>query len=145
MPALEKTKACLNILGDDLIPDEVSRLLGAEPTSARTRGEILIGKASGHRRVARTGVWSLRAQDRLPGDLNAQIHEIFARLSGDPAVWAQLQSRFELNLFCGLFMDARNNGETISPANLRLLGERGVELQLDIYTPEPDEVTNYLE
>lgn len=145
MPALEKTKATLRIHGDDLIPDEVSRLLGAQPENAQIRGEVLVGKASGHRRVARTGVWSLRAQDRSPGDLNAQIDDIFARLSGDPAVWAQLQSRFELNLFCGFFMGGRNNGETISPAKLRLLGERGIELQLDIYTPDPDEVTGYLE
>lgn len=145
MPALEKTKATLRIHGDDLIPDEVSRLLGAQPDNARTRGEILIGKASGRSRVARTGVWSLRAQDRSPGDLDAQIDDIFVRLGDDPAVWAQLQSRFELNLFCGLFMGGRNEGETISAANLRLLGERGIELQLDIYTPDPDEVTNYVE
>lgn len=139
MPALEKTMARLNIHGDDLIPDEVSALLGAEPTGARTRGEILIGKVSGQRRVARTGLWCLQALDRSPGDLDAQIRDIFARLSDDPAVWAQLQSRFELDLFCGLFMGARNDGETISPANLRLLGERGIELQLDIYALDPDE------
>jgi len=140
MPALEKTKATLRIHGDDLIPEEVSRLLGAQPDSAQTRGEILIGKVSGDGRVARTGRWSLQAQDRSPGDLDAQIDDIFAGLSGDPAVWAQLQSRFKLNMFCGLFMGCRNDGETISPAKLRLLGERGVELQLDIYALDPDEV-----
>lgn len=145
MPALEKTKATLRIHGDDLIPDEVSRLLGAQPESAQTRGEFLIGKASGRSRVARTGGWSLQALDRSPGDLDAQIDDIFARLSGDPAVWAQLHSRFELNLFCGLFMGGRNDGETISPANLRLLGERGIELQLDIYALDPDEVMQYSE
>ncbi|QWF15328.1 DUF4279 domain-containing protein [Lysobacter capsici] len=142
MPALEKTKATLRIHGDDLIPDEVSRLLGAAPTGARTRGEVLIGKATGHRRVARTGMWSLQALDRSPGDLDAQIHDIFARLNSDPAVWAQLQSRFEMNVFCGLFMGGSNEGETISAANLRLLGERGIELQLDIYAPDPGEVTS---
>ncbi|KRB07334.1 DUF4279 domain-containing protein [Lysobacter sp. Root690] len=145
MPALKKTKATLRIHGDDLIPDEVSRLLGAQAENAQTRGEILIGKVTGHRRVARTGVWSVQAQDRSPGDLDAQIDDIFARLSDDPAAWAQLQSRFAMNLFCGLFMGGRNEGEVISAAKLRLLGERGIELQLDIYTPDPDEVKNYVE
>lgn len=145
MPALEKTKATLRIHGDDLIPDEVSRWLGAQPDNAQTRGEILIGKVTGRSRVARTGRWSLRALDRSPGDLNAQIDDIFARLSDDPAVWAQLQSRFAMNLFCGLFIGGRNEGEAISAANLRLLGERGIELHLDIYTPDPDEVKNYVE
>lgn len=138
MPVLEKTKATLRIHGDDLIPDEVNRLLGAQPTGAHTRGEILIGKVTGHRRVARTGAWSLQAAEQSPGDLNAQIRDIFALLSSDPAVWAQLQSRFEMNLFCGLFMGRSNDGEAIAAANLRLLGERGIELQLDIYAPEPD-------
>lgn len=142
MPALEKTKVTLRIHGDDLIPDEVSRLLGAEPTSARTRGEVLIGKATGHCRVARTGVWSVQVLDRAPGDLDAQIQDLFARLNSEPAVWAQLQSRFEMNLFCGLFMGRSNEGEAISAANLRLLGERGIELQLDIYAPDPDEVSS---
>ncbi|MEH6420466.1 DUF4279 domain-containing protein [Pseudomonas sp. CGJS7] len=134
MSSLHRTKACLRIWGDELIPDEVSALLGAPPSNSHSKGdELSIGL--GRVRIAKTGSWRLVAQQREPGDLDAQIGELFAQLSDDPAVWAQLGSRFELDLFCGLFMASGNDGEGIGPRNLRLLGERGIELILDIYDP----------
>lgn len=137
MPSLHRTKACLRIWGDELIPDEVSALLGAPPSKSHSKGDALsIGL--GRVRIAKTGSWRLVAQDRDPGDLDAQIDELFAQLSDDPTAWTQLSSRFELDLFCGLFMANRNDGEGISSRNLRLLGERGIELILDIYDPSKE-------
>ncbi|MGO1068314.1 DUF4279 domain-containing protein [Lysobacter sp. CA199] len=136
MPSLHHTTACLRIWGEDLIPDEVSALLGTQPSQSQIKGEtIWVCKRTGRERIAQTGSWRLKAEDREPGDLEAQIEALFAQLSDDPAVWAQLQSRFELDLFCGLFMGSSNDGEGIGSRNLRLLGERGIELILDIYDP----------
>ncbi|MGO4263148.1 DUF4279 domain-containing protein [Lysobacter sp. TAB13] len=136
MSLLKHTAACLRIWGDELIPDELSHALGAQPSFSHLKGDtIVVNTRTGAARIAKTGTWHLKVEQRTPGDLDEQIDELFAQLSHDPALWASLQSRFELDLYCGLFMDTRNDSSEISPRNMRLLGERGIELLLEIYDP----------
>ena len=45
-----------------------------------------------------------------------------------------------MDLFCGLFMHESNEGAEISPASLTALGDRGVKLSLDIYSPTIEEL-----
>jgi len=80
----------------------------------------------------------LEVKPTEPEDVNSQVAEILARLPEDPRVWAELGRRFRVELFCGWFLNDSNQGVAISAANLRALGERGIELQLDIYGPETD-------
>lgn len=127
--------ACLRIWGDTLIPDEVSLLLGAQPTHARTKGEVTLGKALGRQYVAKTGTWHFNASPRSPSDLDAQVSEIFAALSQDAQVWEQLSLHFELDLFCGLFMVESSHGIWLCSENLRLLGERRVSMECCVYAP----------
>jgi len=61
-------------------------------------------------------------------------------LTGDLAVWQAL-ARFRPDLFCGLFMGSSNDGVSLSPRALLALGERGIELGLDIYEAD-EEVRN---
>ncbi|MBN2703048.1 MAG: hypothetical protein JXR23_02460 [Pontiellaceae bacterium] len=48
----------------------------------------------------------------------------------------KLTERFQVDLFTGLFLEANNRGLTISPHSMEQLGERGIELALDIYGGE---------
>ena len=90
---------------------------------------------SGQERVARTGSWRLNTPDRMPGDLDGQIIELFASLSTDLAAWENLAERFNGNLFCGLFMKESNEGLTLSAKTMKELAFRGLILHLDIYDP----------
>jgi hypothetical protein len=82
----------------------------------------------------------LDADDQQPGDLDEQITTIFSKLPRDLEIWRHLSSRFHLDLLCGFFMEEGDEGLTISPVSLRLLGERSVELGFCIYAPSaPDE------
>ncbi|GAA0887574.1 hypothetical protein GCM10009121_04550 [Rhodanobacter soli] len=110
-------------------------MLGCEPTDAETKGQTLTGKVSGMKRIARTGTWRLRATDREPEDLEAQIDELLEQLTDDLAVWSEISRRFKMDLFCGLFMKSTNDGLCISSKQLAALGLRGIELELDIYDP----------
>jgi len=130
----------LRFFGDDLLPDEISALLGAIPTASHHRGQELKGSQSGVVRIARTGSWRLSAPRREPEDLEAQIFEILDQLTGDLAIWKSL-ARFRPDLFCGLFMGSGNDGVSLSPRALLALGQRGIELGLDIYDAE-EEVRN---
>lgn len=131
MADVSKTAASLRIIGDDLDPDEVARLLGRKPDIARRKGEIVQAASGEH--VSRTGVWSVKADDRTPGDLDLQVSELLVGTTDDLAVWRRLAGRYRVDVFCGLFMRDANEGISISPQTLQRLGERGIELGLDIY------------
>lgn len=140
MAAFDHSLVTLRFFGDDLLPEEVSALLGATPTASHHKGQELRGSRSGTVRIARTGSWQLDAERREPEYLAAQIFEILDQLTGDLAVWQAL-ARFRPDLFCGLFMCSSNGGVSLSPRALLALGERGIELGLDIYEAD-EEVRN---
>lgn len=129
----ERTKATLRIWGDDLFPEEISKLLGVKPTMSERKGDVSVGKASGNKRVAKTGNWSLESAINFEGDLDAQVNELFAQLSADLDVWRLLAARYSIDVVCGVFMQTGNDGFAFNAATLRLLGERGARLDLDIY------------
>ena len=133
MPRPDYTTASLRVWGDDLVPEEISHLLGASSTMSERKGDTRVGRATGKLRVAKAGLWRLSAPERRDGDLDRQIEELFAELTSDAAVWRNLASRYGIDVFCGVFMKAGNDGLVFEPATLRLLGERGARLNLDIY------------
>ncbi|EKS9800695.1 MULTISPECIES: DUF4279 domain-containing protein [Burkholderia] len=139
MARLRKTMASLRIIGDDLVPSEITRLLGCAPTDAHAKGEALVSRKTGQRRIARFGKWSLRAASREPGNLDAQIAELVTAMTDDLNVWLAITTRYKADIFCGLFMGRWNDGDSISAASLLALGSRGISLDLDMYGPVEDE------
>jgi Domain of unknown function (DUF4279) len=133
MGPLKRAVASLDITGDDLRPEDISAALGAKPTGSHTKGQALPLKAAVGVRIAKTGVWSLQASATENGDFDAQVEEILSCLTSDLATWRDLSSRFYVRLFCGWFLGSSNEGVEIAPSTLSALGERGIELSLDIY------------
>lgn len=136
MSAFEHSRASLRFFGDDLVPDEISALLGASPTQSRVKGDI-VGSHSGINHIAKVGSWRLHVVHREPKDLEGQILEILAQLTQDLSVWASL-SRFQPDMFCGLFMSSSNDGTLLSEKALIALGERGISLALDVYDADDE-------
>jgi Domain of unknown function (DUF4279) len=134
MAHLQRAVATLRISGDDLLPDEVSGLLGAGPTVSHAKGQE-INLPSGRSSITKFGTWQLSAADTEPEDLDSQAAEILGQLTVDLAVWHDLGKRFDIDLFCGWFLGGSNEGVAISHQTLLALGERGIRLGLDIYGP----------
>ncbi len=134
MAQLERSVVCLRIMGDALVPDEITKLLGSHPTYSQINGETLVGK-TGISRKATFGMWQMSIEDSEPENLDGQIEGILAKLTDDLDVWLRIGERYELDLFCGLFMGVNNEGLSISPRTLVAIGQRGIELDLDIYGP----------
>lgn len=130
--------ATLRFFGDELVPEEISGLLGASPTVSYQKGQELIGSRTGIKRITKTGCWRLSAADRKPEDLESQIFEILQQLTQDLSIWASL-ARFEPNIYCGLFMGNRNDRTWLSSAALLALGQRGIALGLEIYDHDEEE------
>ena len=133
MASLARSVATLRLFGDDLNPEEVSTLLCASPTWAARIGDVTASNSPGGVRVARTGSWRLQASESIPGDVDRQIAEILGQLTTDLDVWHSLVARFDFDFFCGWFLENSNEGISLSPSSLTALGERGIELDVDIY------------
>jgi hypothetical protein len=80
--------------------------------------------------------WRVSAQELQGADLDAQISEILARLTSDLSVWQQLSSKYQVDLFCGLFLERPNRGVSLSPETMAQLSARGISIGFDIYAPD---------
>jgi hypothetical protein len=134
----KSSQATLRVIGDALLPDEVTKLFGREPSACQRKGERFVGPKTGSEWTAKTGMWRLEATEREPEELSAQIDELLGKLPGSLDVWAKIRETSEIDLFVGLFMSSGNNGLSIAPAQLLALGERGIELVMDVYDPSED-------
>jgi hypothetical protein len=128
---IDEVNVSLCIYGDDLDPNELTRIMGAPPTSARRKGDL---SRSGH--PARVGNWIMRSATSRSTPIERQIEDILSRVTTDPAVWTRLRERFRIQIRCGLHLDAWNRGDGLSAAIMHELGKQGISLGLDIYGPD---------
>ena len=135
MGELYKTAASLRFFGDDLDPEEITRRLGRRPTVGVRKGGIWF-TSLGAEKIAQTGQWRVRVEERSPGDLDAQVADLLTPLTTDLAVWNDLTRRFRADVFCGLFLSEFNEGLSLMPETLKALGLRGLTLDLDVYGHE---------
>jgi hypothetical protein len=133
MAQIHQSVATLRIMGENLIPSEITSLLRCKPSHVQEKGQELIGPKTGRKRLAKIGMWRLEATKQSPENIEAQIFEILNRLSSEEGTWDFLADRYEIDLFCGIFMKESNEGMEISPKALKALGNRGIILSLDIY------------
>lgn len=135
MGELSESAASLRLFGDDLIPDEITVLLGCEPTGSDIKDEPrkLSSHLKGQVLLSRTGSWRLSFQRRRPADLDGQIDEIFQILTSDLAVWRELSEKYRVDMFCGLWLESFNEGISLSVETLKLLSDRHVYIDFDIY------------
>ncbi|MEF9963573.1 MAG: DUF4279 domain-containing protein [Comamonas sp.] len=140
MAHLERSVATLRIMGDELLPEEISRLLGAVPTSAYAKGHQFRSEASERIVTRKSGIWRLMAKQTQPEDLDGQVAELLGQVTSNLSVWGNLTARFRVDLFCGWFMGSANEGVQISSETLFALGQRGIMLSFDIYEQDAPDV-----
>ena len=107
-------------------------MLVCDPSEAARTGEVVIRSRGSH--TVRRGFWKLRSE-RSEVDISDQLTVLLGRLTDDLTVWHTLAERYEIDLFCGLFLAARNRGIELHPALLRQLADRHITIGFDIYGP----------
>jgi hypothetical protein len=80
--------------------------------------------------------WHTKAPDAEPADVDSQVRAILSRLTPDLDVWRQVCSKYEVDLFCGLFLERTNRGFGLNAETLSMVGERGISFSFDIYSPD---------
>ncbi|GEM_PF-390882 len=143
MGVLKKSVASFRIFGktrdQQFDPKEITELLGVAPTRSHAIGDLneRYFNRTGQRHFRDFAKWIVSVEYRTPGDLNSQIKELIAMLPDDPNIWRQLHKDYELTVFCGLWLECFNSGQPLDSETLRLLSDRNLCLDLDIYQ-DPD-------
>jgi hypothetical protein len=133
MAQVQRSVATLRISGNDLDPDQITRLLACAPTAVQRKGENIVGPNGQVGPIARRGMWRLRAVAREPEDLDGQIAELLSKTTADLESWKSIATKYKVGLFCGIFLRGSNEGLAITPQSLTALGLRQIALALDIY------------
>ncbi len=120
---IDRVKVSLRFGGDDLDPDDVSTLLGCQPTTSYRKGDSLPSQRSD--RIAHTGLWLLKGAES-EGDLETQVSRLLDRIPAELTAWEAL-ARFDGNIFCGLFLNDWNRGFSLSPELMQRLAERSLK------------------
>jgi len=127
--------ACLRVWGDEVIPAEIARILGAEPTMSYRKGDVHVGKVTGRAHTRATGVWIRKSQLARVVPLEQHFSTLLAQVTSDLSIWDQLHAHYKIDVFCGLFIDTHSMNQVLdlSPQMLRMLADRHVALILDCY------------
>lgn len=123
-------------MGDSLNPDAISSLLGCRPTLGFVKGQVEPSK--GKPIIRETGGWQLDALGQQPGNIDAHVAELFRRMNKDLFVWRTLSGEYRVELFCLYFTRETDEPVQASPGTLKVLGDRGIRLDLRIYSPLGD-------
>ena len=136
MAAISESRVSVRFFGDDLNPRELTRLLGCEPSIQYKKGDK--HTSAGREYTKKWGGWVVAAENRKPEAVDEQLSHLFAQMTQDLEVWRNLVSRFDGDVFCGLFMAESNEGFSIARATLQALAARGLEINFDIYDPDKE-------
>ena len=134
MAAIARVRVSLRVFGDGLEPEEVSALLGRDPTRCHRKGDPL-GNGRG---VEPTGAWILDSPLPEKTEIEEHIERLLGSLTGDPDEWEQLSSRFSASILCSAFMDQYNEGFELSPRIAQSVAERGLVIAFDLYSGDAD-------
>jgi len=121
----------LEIFGDDLDPDAISRELGVAPTKAYRKGDE---RPKGSQ-FYRTGGWIIDSGELQLGDEDVgdkKFQDWLALLPGDASKWKSLQ-RYEPQVRLVLYTDQMNAEFRVRPLAANELSKRGLTLTIDPY------------
>ncbi|RWP11896.1 MAG: DUF4279 domain-containing protein [Mesorhizobium sp.] len=132
MAEIVQSSSSLRFFGDDLDPAQLTKLLAGQPTYAVRKGDHHTYPPNRPPRVAQRGLWRLSSEYDKGDQLDHQIAGILKTLPSDLVIWAGLVQRFRVDMLCGVWLDETNQGLSLSPQTLHILGERGIKLELDM-------------
>jgi hypothetical protein len=130
----------LNVRGEDLVPEEITKIMRRGPDRAQQKDKPLYREDGSLMRVPRSGRWAaiLRPEDTDEWDCGEAMLELLATLPSDPTIWCTLAARYKISFFVGLCMKTASKGFELSPEVMSYLAARKITAGFDIYY-EPEE------
>jgi hypothetical protein len=132
---IDEVNVTLALYSEEMEPEEVSRALGVEPTSAHRRGESRGSRSP----PAPSGAWFLKSHSHGAEPAGAVVDRLLKQLPEDPAVWRDLRMRHDIQIRFGLHMTGWNKGLSIPLKQVKRIAELGASMEFDIYAYGDDE------
>lgn len=126
---VDETRVTLALYGESLRPDEVSNLLGVQPTYAHERGDLRKHTGKPHRR----GAWMLTVEGVAPVGPDDLLVGLLSRLPVDREFWRMLRTTCEVKAVVAVFQRTWNRGFGLRAETIALLDVAGVPLEFDLY------------
>ncbi len=118
MDSIQDSAITLNIYGTELDIDEINQWLNCEPSDT-------------------LGSWNLESELPKGAAIEAKIVAILDKTNPDPEVWARLNQKYKVRLVLGIFLYSSGECFAISPEMVKRLADRGLKLDFDLYTMQP--------
>ena len=133
---LKDSKVTLFLYSQNLDVAKLSALLGCTPTHAQEKGQL---RRTPHGQgPAPIGLWSLEAPRTVT--FEKKIQWLLDSKPASGAIWRRLANSHDVQLRCGIFMHAWNEGFELPAETVVNLGKRRWKLGVDIYSAEGDEI-----
>lgn len=132
---MASNQVSLRFFGDDLDPDEISRLLECEADTYCRKGSRFTQDGV----PFEYGYWGISSRKGNGESLNSLVADLLLRVSQDGGVWDDLNTRFSSDLLFGVFLGTANEGLSLSQNIVTAIADRGLTVNFDIYGPSEDE------
>ncbi len=129
MPLVHKTTVSLRFSGGES-HDEITSILGVNPSRIERKGEPRVHAKT---KINESSCWIYSTNFISPGNLNAQIAEIFEKTTKDKKAWLSLAKKYDAHLFVGLFHEEINEEIGLSAETLKNIADRNLKIYFDIY------------
>ena len=114
MDSLQKAKVSVLINDDNLVPSEVTAILGPPPRLGVAKGDVFVS-SNGRHIEARTGMWHYGDGWTTPPHIDQQIADVLSALSRDMSAWQSLTSRYHCYVSIGGYFEGWTGGLRARP------------------------------
>lgn len=122
------------VMGSDLEPSEVSRLLGLQATESHKRGDARIGQSGRRYSDYSEGLWAWQPPVSETAPLAEHLNALVDVLGPKAALLQRLREwGLRMDIFVGLFGPDSRFGFVLSPELLHRLGDLGIAVDFDVY------------
>ena len=128
----EEFSVGVNFYSENLEKEEITNLLGHNPTKAWNAGERRPIGYTKKTQITNWGKWYL-SSERDTTDLNIKLRNLFENLTSDLDKWRTLTSKYESWVDVAGYMNNWNRGFMVETDVLKLLSDRNLKIYFDIY------------
>jgi hypothetical protein len=126
---VDESSATLAVYGENLEPQDVTALLGVEPTRAFRKGD-----KQGPRSPAMPhGAWFLEVRGIAPAGPDTQLEILLSKLRAPGSVWRELNDRYTVQVRFAVHFEGWNKGFELNKNLTSRLADLGAGLTFDIY------------
>ena len=131
-----KVDLCLRFFAKDLEPDEITAILGIEPTDSYRNGAAFYAPSGEKRGTRRQGAWMYSENLDDVKSLEESCDFFLEKLSGIEKQIRSILDNFEVeaDIFVGVFEDRSIPYITLSPRLLRKLSNLALTFHCSFYT-----------